>query len=317
MLGSPMLHGMNVSAFDLNHARALHFLLEEAHVARAARRLGITPAAASNALRRLRRDFDDELLVRAGRTLVRTPLGEQLRGPAREVLAAAQRLFGVNTPFEPGGYDGEFVLTTSDRVAEALLPALDGLLSTRAPRASLAVRTVTTDVSAFLRDRGGVAILPDTAPERGLSTESLFLEEFVCVLRKGHPLLKGAWTIQRFAAAEHLLVAPLAQSRRGAVDEALEARGLARRITRVVTSFALATPLLVSSDRITVLPRSFALARAGNLEVVIRPPPFELPPIQMELAWHPAHEQDPRHVWFRGLLRDAVRAAGLQTGRRP
>jgi hypothetical protein len=81
-----MLHPMNVSAFDLNHVRALYFLLEEAHVARAARRLGITPAAASNALRRLRSDFDDELLVRTGRTLVRTPLAEQLRGPAREVL---------------------------------------------------------------------------------------------------------------------------------------------------------------------------------------------------------------------------------------
>ncbi len=308
-----MLHAMNVSAFDLNHARALHFLLEEAHVARAARRLGITPAAASNALRRLRRDFDDELLVRMGRALVRTPLAEQLRGPAREVLAAAERLFVVGTPFEPHSYDGEFVLTTSDRVAEALLPALDGLLTERAPRASLAVRTVTTDLAAFLRDGGGLAITPDTARERGLSTEKLFVEDFVCVLRKGHPLLRGAWTVQRFAAAEHILVAPRAQSRRGAVDEVLEARGLSRRITRVVTSFALAAPLLVSSDRITVLPRSFALARTRDLGLVVRAPPFELDSIQMELVWHPGAEQDPRHLWFRELLRDAVRAAGLQS----
>ncbi|MFP2908096.1 LysR family transcriptional regulator [Pyxidicoccus sp. 3LFB2] len=310
-----MLQPMNVSAFDLNHARALHFLLEEAHVARAARRLGITPAAASNALRRLRGDFDDALLVRAGRTLVRTPLGEQLRGPAREVLAAAERLFDVSAPFEPDTYDGEFVLTTSDRVAEALLPTLDGLLSARAPRASLSVRTVTVEVASFLRDEGGVAVVPTTARERGLSTEKLFLEDFVCLLRKEHPLLKGAWTLRRFAAAEHILVAPRAQSRRGAVDEALEAQGLSRRITRVVTSFALAMPLLVSSDRIAVLPRSFALARARELEVVIRALPFELPPIVMELTWHPGHERDPKHLWFRGVLRDAVRAAGLQPPR--
>lgn len=310
-----MLHSMNVSAFDLNHARVLHFLLEEAHVARAAKKLGITPAAASNALRRLRSDFDDELLVRAGRTLVRTPLGEQLRGPAREVLAAAERLFDVSAPFEPDSYDGEFVLTTSDRVAEALLPALDGLMTTRAPRASLEVRAVTADVATFLRDRGGLAVVPNTARERGLSTEPLYVEDFVCVLRKGHPLLKGAWTIQRFAAAEHLLVAPQAQSRRGAVDDLLEARGLARRITRVVTSFALATPLLVASDRITVLPRSFALARTRELELVVRALPFELPSIQMELAWQPGHERDPKHLWFREILRDAVRAAGLQLPR--
>lgn len=205
----------------------------------------------------------------------------------------------------------------SDRVAEALLPTLDGLLTARAPRASLAVRTVTVDLATFLRDRGGLAIAPDTARERGLSTEKLFLEDFVCVLRQGHPLLKGAWTTRRFAAAEHILVAPLAQSRRGAVDDLLEAQGLARRITRVVTSFALATPLLVSSDRITVLPRSFALARTRDLGVVVRALPFELSAIVMELAWHPAHEREPKHLWFRGLLRDAVRAAGLQSPRGP
>ncbi len=130
-------------------------------------------------MRRLRSEFDDELLVRAGRTLVRTPLGEQLRGPAREVLVAAERLFTMSAPFESGTHDGEFVLTTSDRVAEALLPALDGLLTTRAPHASLAVRTVTVDLAPFLRDHGGLAVTPTTARERGLSTEQLFQDDFV------------------------------------------------------------------------------------------------------------------------------------------
>ncbi|NTX09164.1 LysR family transcriptional regulator [Myxococcus sp. CA056] len=306
-----MLHEMNVSTFDLNHARALHFLLEEGHVARAARRLGITPAAASNALRGLRRDFDDALLVRTGRTLTRTALGEQLRGPAREVLAAAERLFVVGVPFEPSAYDGELILATSDRVAEVLLSALDGLLTARAPRARLSVHTMTVDLAAFLRENDGLAIMPGAARERGLSSEKLFLDDFVCVLRKGHPLLKGPWTIRRFAAAEHLLVAPLGRTQRGAVDALLETQGLTRRIARVVNSFALAMPLLAASDRITVLPRSFAQARAREWGIVVRPLPFELPTIEMELSWHPRHERDPKHVWFRALLQEAVRVSGL------
>ncbi|MET0404051.1 MAG: LysR family transcriptional regulator [Cystobacter sp.] len=306
---------MNLSAFDLNHARALHFLLEEAHVARAAKKLGITPAAASNALRRLRDDFDDELLVRVGRALVRTPRGEQLRGPARDVLSAAERLFDVGAPFVPEHDEGEFVLTTSDRVAETLLSTLDGLMTARAPRASLTVRTVTVDVAAFLRDPGGVAIVPDTAREQGLVTEPLYPEDFVCVLRQGHPLMKGPWTAQRFAAAEHILVAPLSRTRRGAVDDLLAAQGLTRRITRVVGSFALATPLLLATERIAVLPRGFALARARDERLVMRALPLELPSLQMEMTWHPGHERDPRHLWFRQLLRDAVRDAGLLPSR--
>ncbi|WNG49381.1 hypothetical protein F0U60_38625 [Archangium minus] len=65
----------------------------------------------------------------------------------------------------------------------------------------------------------------------------------------------------------------------------------------------------------TVLPRSFALARTREQELVVRTLPFALPAIRMELAWHPGHERDPKHLWFRGILRDAVRAAGLQPSR--
>jgi hypothetical protein len=84
MIERSIIHGMKSSSFDLNHARALHHLLEQANVTRAAHKLGITPAAASNALQRLRVDFGDPLLVRSGRTLARTFPGWTRRGD-REV----------------------------------------------------------------------------------------------------------------------------------------------------------------------------------------------------------------------------------------
>jgi DNA-binding transcriptional LysR family regulator len=123
---------MKLSGFDLNHVRALHFLLEEAHVARAARRLAITPAPASNALLRLRREFEDPLLVRVGRGFVRTPLAEDLRGPARDVLAAAERLVSAAVPFDPATDEGTFVVLATDRVADVLTGPLDRALTARA-----------------------------------------------------------------------------------------------------------------------------------------------------------------------------------------
>ena len=306
MFDRDMLHAVNVAAYDLNHLRALHFLLDEAHVARAARRLGITPAAASNALRRLRADFEDPLLVRSGRALVRTPRAEQLRAPAREVLAAAQRLLEVGAAFDPATDVGEFVLTTSDRVAELLLPALDALLRERAPRATLLMRTVTVDVAAHLREHGGVAIVPRVARERGLWGEDLFVDEFVCLMRRGHPLTRGPWTLARYAAAEHVVVAPLDSLRRAAGDELLAAHGLSRRVTRLVTSFSLVAPLLVASDRISTLPQSFALAQARAHGLVVRALPVPLPPIEMQMVWDPAHDADPRGVWLRAVVREAA-----------
>ena len=111
MIERPIIHGMKASFFDLNHARALNHLLEEANVTRAARKLGITPAAASNALRRLRVDFGDPLLVRSGRTLARTPRADELRRPAKEVMLAAERLFEQGHPFDPTTASWEIILS--------------------------------------------------------------------------------------------------------------------------------------------------------------------------------------------------------------
>lgn len=315
MFMSMMLHAMNLSGFDLNHARALYFLLEEAHVARAAKRLGITPAAASNALRRLRSEFDDELLVRAGRGLCRTPYADQLRVAAREVLAAAERLLAVGTRFEPATHDGELDVMMSDRVS-TLLSALDRIVSERAPLACLRIHPVPVDVETRLRDGGGCAIGPLRAVPGALEAEPLFDDCYVCVLRPGHPLLAGRWTARRYAAADHVLVAPRGSSDRGAVDDALEGLGLSRRVTRVVPTFALALPLVVGSDRIATLPESFARAYADSFGLVLRPPPIELAPIAMSLVWHARHGHDPRQVWLRALVRDAAAESRPRSRRR-
>jgi DNA-binding transcriptional LysR family regulator len=306
------LHGVKSSSFELNHARALHHLLEEAHVTRAARQLGITPAAASNALHRLRVEFADPLLVRSGRKLARTARAEELRGSAKAVMLAAERLFEQGRPFDPASASWEVAVTTSDRVAELLLPTLDRLLGQRAPGARLSIRTMTADVGAHLRDRGGIAIIPEVFKDRDLRSERLFVEDFVCILRRGHPLATGRWTVKRFAALEHVLVAPLAMSPRGVVDAILEKRRLSRRVTRVVTSFSLAVPLVAHSDRIAVLPRSLAEAHARSFGLELRPVPVAMPPVEMSLAWYLGSEGDPKHAWTRQLVHDVVRAVGLR-----
>lgn len=299
---------MNVSSFDLNHARALHYLVEEAHVARAAKRLGITPAAASNALRRLRAEFDDDLLVRHGRALMRTPLAEALRLPARELLLAAEHLVTASARFEAATYDGVFDLTMSDHAATVLLTALHRLVSARAPRATLRLRLVPPDLVAALRNSINVAVTPLATREAALVTEDLFEDAFVCLFRRGHPLAKGPWSAKRFAAADHLVVTASDPDR---VDEALEARGLSRRSTRSVPTFALAPPLLIGSDLIATVPESFARSDAKSLGLIGRKPPIPLPAIVTKMAWHLRHSADPRHVWLRQLVRDATTESAI------
>src|SRR5512147_2204970 len=64
---------------DFNLLVTLDVLLAEGSVARAARRLRLSPSAMSRALARLRETTGDPLLVRAGRGLVPTPRAVELR----------------------------------------------------------------------------------------------------------------------------------------------------------------------------------------------------------------------------------------------
>src|SRR6266516_4100830 len=86
MLTMPEVHLRNV---DLNLLHALHALLEERHVTRAAKRCFLSQPAMSRALERLRQMFGDLLLVRSGRAYERTVRGERV---LRELESLMPRL---------------------------------------------------------------------------------------------------------------------------------------------------------------------------------------------------------------------------------
>ena len=304
---------MNVSAFDFNHVKALHFLLEESHVGRAAARLGITAAAASNALRRLREELGDPLLVKKGRGLVRTRVGEDLRGPAREVVASAEQLLRAARPFEPSEFRGQLPIALSEHVAAYLLPALDRLVRIRAPHATLAIAAIPMAVSDWLETSGGVLVSPSgafAAASAGDSfvSDSFYEDRYVCVLRRGHPAEKLAWNATAYAGQEHVLVLPRGRTPRSDVDDHLATKGLIRRISRLVPSFTLALSVVRRSDLITTMPERCvqAISKGG---IHVRPLPFRLDPLVMRTVVSPAHAGDARTEFIKHLLRASLASA--------
>ena len=87
-----------MSTADFNLLITLDVLLAEGSVARAAKRLRLSPSAMSRALARLRETTGDPLLVRAGRGLVPTPralaLREQVSQLVQEVEAVLRGAAG-------------------------------------------------------------------------------------------------------------------------------------------------------------------------------------------------------------------------------
>src|SRR5882724_2691077 len=107
-----------MSTLDFNLLVTLDAVLAEGSVARAARRLRLSPSAMSRALARLREATGDPLLVRAGRGLVPSPRALELRECVRQLVHDAEAALRPATTLNLGQLDRTFTLRTSEGFVE-------------------------------------------------------------------------------------------------------------------------------------------------------------------------------------------------------
>jgi DNA-binding transcriptional LysR family regulator len=293
---------------DLNLLITLDVLLQEGSVARAARRLRLSPSAMSRALARLRAVTGDPLLVRAGRGLVPTPRALELRGRVGPLVEAAEAVLRPVGDFDPATLARTFTLRSHEGFVQNFGPALLTRLAGEAPRVRLHFVSKPNKESASLR--GGAADLEtgvigaSTSPE--IKSQALFRDRFIGVVRAGHPLSTDKITAANYAGGQHVLSSRRA-SEAGPIDEALAALGLRRQIVTVVSGFSIAVALAAQSDLIASVPeRHTTSQRAGLFSFAL---PVEMPELTVSLLWHPRLDADPAHRWLRRLVRDVCVAA--------
>jgi DNA-binding transcriptional LysR family regulator len=291
---------------DLNLLVTLDVLLREGSVARAARRLQLSPSAMSRALGRLRRTTGDPLLVRAGRGLVPTRRALEMRERVRQLVEDGEAALRPVAKLHLDDLVRIFTLRTSEGFVENFGPRLVARVNAEAPGVRLRFVHKTDKDSAPLRDgtvdlETGV-VGQTTGPE--IRALSLFRDRFVGVVRPGHALSRGKITPARYATGKHILVSRRSLDR-GPIDEALTVLGLAREIVVTVGGFSTALALARDSDLIASVPeRHTGILRAGMHGF---PLPVSIPEITVSLLWHPRMDSDPAHRWLRRCVRDACR----------
>lgn len=287
---------------DLAMLGTLDALLQEGSVTGAARRLGLSTAAVSHALAKIRGRLGDPLLVRAGRTMALTPRAIALRDKVHEAIAHAERALAADRPFTPAELAREFTILASDHILTVLGVALDARVATEAPHARLRFIPNTTDDATVLRDGGAdvaIGIYDRLPPE--LRTRKLLADRFACVVRADHPVVRRRITLDQFCELAHVQVAPRGRPG-GIVDDALAERGRSRRIARAVPFFLAALRLVAETDYVLTISERIAHVMAPCLDLRILEPPLTLPPYALHLVWHPKFDADAAHRW----LRDAI-----------
>lgn len=312
---------VNFRTFDLNLLRVFDEVMAERNLTRAARNLSITQPAVSNALRRLREVLGDELVRRSGAGVEPTPRALALWPTVRDALRQLQHTLAPGE-FDASTADTTFLLAMADATAAELIPGLVQIVEKEAPAISLRVLPLTTRDPRRMLEQEEVdmaigyfpAVIASLAA-RGQSgvgvafeTQRLYLGQYVCVMRRGHPLASAPLTLDDYCAARHLLVS-FSGRPYGFIDQTLGALGRERRIVVTVNQFFTAGRVVANSDLLTVLPRHFVTVTGIDEQLVLRDLPFDQPMVHVDAIWHRRAQHGHAHEWLRtALLRSAAAA---------
>jgi DNA-binding transcriptional LysR family regulator len=305
------------SRVDLNLFRVFDAIFRSSSLTRAAQLLHVTQPAASNALARLRARFGDPLFVRAGRRIVPTPVAQSIADEVAGALRTLQTSLVRGRTFDPATSMRRFVVGMRDLLELALLPALAQQLRDAAPRIRL--HSVRFEREQLARQLAGgelsFALDVPGLSGPGVRRRRLVADELCVVMRRGHPLARGALSIARWLAARHVVVSARA-SGPALEDFALGARGLEADVGMRCQHYAAAFAVVARSDLLLTAPRGIASGFRRDLALRIASAPLALPRLEVVMYWHESAEPDPGHSWMRERIAQLAGAAVQRRRRR-
>jgi DNA-binding transcriptional LysR family regulator len=312
---------LNIGSLDLNLLLVFDALMQERNVTQAANRLGLSQPAASSALRRLRETLADPLFIRTRGGMRPTPRAEQLFASVSQSLALIQDALQTGTSFVPERAERSFTVMMSDVGEIVYLPRLIRLLRREAPGVRLFVKRL---ARPRVHDElaSGVVDLAVGWMERtaGLCHETLFREEFVCIVRPGHPRVKRSLTSFQLASEWHLVVGRQdtgsdslvrfggSAAKRG--QKAATPRAM--KIAMTVPHFLAVPNIIANTDFLCVVPRRLAQVYADLGQVSVAALPAANESFEVSQFWHRRLDVDPANLWLRRAIRSLfAQSSGL------
>lgn len=294
----------NISALDLNLLAVFDAVMTEKSVSRAAKRIGMTQPAVSNALNRLRYRLQDQLFIR-------TTDGVRPTERATEMAAdVAEGLRQLQVAVEPrssstGTKHRKFVISMSEQTMIAVLPRLLTVTSTSSNSMTLHVKqksnkTIQTELDAMEVDVAVGTLL--NLPPR-FDKIVLYHDKYVIMMAKGNPLAKRGLSPKEFPKVEQVAVREeLEVSTR--VDRELLACGTARNVVMNVTQYQVLPKVLKATSLIALVPRS-VVPEFNPSEIMFQEIPFKIPEVEIMAVVHRTRRRNTAIRWLQNALQEA------------
>lgn len=300
---------INLRSMDLNLLPIFNALMQEQHLSHAASQLAMSQPAVSNALKRLRQSFNDDLFVRTAHGLKPTPRANEIQ---QHLQAALQQIQQAYSPalFDPQSSEKSLKITMNAATEYLLSPLLIGWLRKTAPNMQLQLYPDhLADIPQQLKS-GQLDYALDYIPfdtvqfnHAILSHEPLAVIISKCSAAKN--LTNSQLSLQQFEQLPQITLVARTSPNQGnqqlngsPIEQLLGTAMPQRNIAMAVSSFVAIPNIVANSDLIAIVPERLAKKNQNSNELLCIPLPFECPPVAMYLQWHKSRDKDPVHQWF-------------------
>ncbi len=302
---------MIFSSLDLNLLLVLHAVLAERSVARAAKRLHVTPSAVSNSLARLRVALDDPLVTRKGRGIVPTPRALEIAPVLERTLREIESAISMGH-FDAARSTQMFTLAVAEAGQIAWIPGIADLMRREMPCARL--RVVGIDSLVALGDLSSSEVdlhIGVQAEGTGIYAKLLMKERTTLVARRNHPAFTGRLSRRGLGTLKHVMVQMVpSRTFRDRTSVVYERAGIEREVVLAVPTFTAAAVVVASTDLVATLPTSFLTTHGSRLGLCSLKGPVPAHDVAISLCWHERTHKDPAMVAFRTLVRRAIVRSG-------
>ncbi|SQD78421.1 LysR family transcriptional regulator [Moritella yayanosii] len=292
---------INLQRINLNLLLSLQYLLQEQQVTAAAQRQYITQSAMSKNLAKLREIFADPLLIKMDNKSQLTEKAKQLKPELAQILNNIDGLL-MTGGFDPLQSQREFTIASTDYVTDYILPAALAYLYRHAPKIKLNLTYWDKFTLAAMErgeiDLGATIIRPE---HKHLSYLPLEKDNYVCIMRQGHPLENEVLTLANYTQYPHGIITS-GSDKAGDIDVALSAQGLFRDVALRIPSYSSAFRILAKTDHLLTIPNSIADKLIIGEQFIRKALPIKLPTLQAAIIWHPRFDHDLAHKWLRDEL---------------
>lgn len=271
---------------DLNLLLVFQALASELNATKAAVRLGVSQAAVSAALRRLRALYNDPLFQRVQRGFVPTPRALVLQPVVEEALRIIVGTFD-EANLHCDDWRNRIIVRVglSDDFEMAFGPKFLALARQKLPNIRLVLRQTNSIMAAqALNDRDiDLALTSGGFHDGRLKHLSLGESDYLVVYDCQFQPCPDQLTVEEYIAREHILVSYSGLN--GLTDDVLAEHGLRRQVRGATTHFSALPFLLRGTNAIATIPAHAARALVDLGLFAASPCPLPFPRYAFGVSW--------------------------------